>query len=247
MTYTPTVWADGDCVMAADMNNIENGVDRAQGDVMVLYDLTANIPASDPLLIGRLYIETDLLERIWRDNGAGWDLVPTGGAVIPYFRYIFGHYAVGPVREETFASAGRVFIAPIQVLAPCRIDRIYYHVAGVSGGNIRVGLYEEGGAADSPVGGSLVVESASVGMAGATRVQFVTIAETTLTKGLYFTALQGDTVGSKFRAWREDQQQFCVRYDIGGYGAFTDPCPAVVTHRYSPYMGLRVSTVLSLA
>lgn len=75
MTYTPTVWADGDCVMAADMNNIENGVDRAQGDVMVLWGLTAAIPASDPLLIGRLYFATDAPYAISRDNGAGWDIV----------------------------------------------------------------------------------------------------------------------------------------------------------------------------
>ena len=78
MTYTPTVWVDytiPPCIEAATLNNAEAGIDRAQGDVMVLYDLTANIPASDPLLVGRLFIESDLLRRWWRDNGAGWDQV----------------------------------------------------------------------------------------------------------------------------------------------------------------------------
>jgi len=79
MTYIPTAWVDYGipCIEAATLNNAEDGIDRAQGDVMVLRGLTANIPVTDPLLVGRLYFETDLLERGWRDNGAGWDLVTT--------------------------------------------------------------------------------------------------------------------------------------------------------------------------
>jgi len=80
MTYTPTTWVDYGipCIEAATLNNAEAGIDRAQGDVMVLRGLTANIPVTDPLLVGRLYFETDLLRRVWRDNGAGWDLVVAG-------------------------------------------------------------------------------------------------------------------------------------------------------------------------
>ena len=77
MTYTPTVWVDFGvpCIDDTHLNNMEAGIDRAQGDVMVLYGPTAGIPASDPLLVGRLYIESDLLQRWWRDNGGGWDQV----------------------------------------------------------------------------------------------------------------------------------------------------------------------------
>ena len=75
MTYAPKTWVDGECLEAADLNAMEAGIDRAQGDVMKLYGLTAAIPASDPLLVGRLYIESNLLNRWWRDNGAGWDVV----------------------------------------------------------------------------------------------------------------------------------------------------------------------------
>jgi len=77
MTYDPTVWVDGGvpCIDDINLNNMEDGIDRAQGDIMILRGLTANIPASDPLLVGRFYFETDLLQRGWRDNGAGWDLV----------------------------------------------------------------------------------------------------------------------------------------------------------------------------
>ena len=75
MTYAPKTWVDGECLEAADLNPMEAGIDRAQGDVMKLYGLTANIPLTDLALVGRLYIESDLLNRWWRDNGAGWDLV----------------------------------------------------------------------------------------------------------------------------------------------------------------------------
>ena len=75
MTYDPTTWVDGDCLTAALLNQMETGTDIAQGDVMVLYGPTAGIPVTDPALVGRLYIESDLLQRWWRDNGAGWDQV----------------------------------------------------------------------------------------------------------------------------------------------------------------------------
>lgn len=77
MTYAPKTWVDDECLWAADLNNMEAGIDRAQGDVMKLYGLTAAIPGSDPLLVGRLYFESDLLLRVQRDNGAGWDVVYT--------------------------------------------------------------------------------------------------------------------------------------------------------------------------
>lgn len=77
MTYDPTTWVDGDCLTAALLNQMETGIDIAQGDIMKLYGLTAAIPASDPTLVGRLYIENDLLNRWHRDNGAGWDVVYT--------------------------------------------------------------------------------------------------------------------------------------------------------------------------
>ena len=75
MTYAPKAWVDGECLIAADLNAMETGIDIAQGDVMKLYGLTAAIPVTDPALVGRLYIVSDLLQRWWRDNGAGWDQV----------------------------------------------------------------------------------------------------------------------------------------------------------------------------
>jgi len=79
MNYTRHTWYNYYLpeINAARLNEMESGIDRAQGDVMKLYGLTANIPASDPLLVGRLYFESDGLLRIQRDNGTSWDIVYT--------------------------------------------------------------------------------------------------------------------------------------------------------------------------
>lgn len=77
MTYVPTPWVDYGvpCIDAANLNNMEAGIDRAQGDVMLLRGLTAARPAFDPLLVGRIYFATDAPYEISRDNGTGWDVV----------------------------------------------------------------------------------------------------------------------------------------------------------------------------
>ena len=41
MTYVPKTWVDGECPLAADLNAMEAGTDRAQGDVMKLFGPTA--------------------------------------------------------------------------------------------------------------------------------------------------------------------------------------------------------------
>lgn len=77
MTYVPETWVDytTPCIDAAHLNAIEHGIDIAQGDVMVLRGLTANRPAFDAELVGRLYFATDAPYEISRDNGGGWDVV----------------------------------------------------------------------------------------------------------------------------------------------------------------------------
>lgn len=76
MTYIPTGWVDFNlpCIDAANLNNMEHGIDIAQGDVMVLRGLLAGRPASVAELVGRLYFATDTSE-LFRDNGAGWDQI----------------------------------------------------------------------------------------------------------------------------------------------------------------------------
>lgn len=172
MTYGPTVWVDYGvpCIDAANLNNMEAGIDRAQGDVMVLRDTTANIPASDPLLVGRLYIETDLLTRMWRDNGAGWDLVPTGGGV---WVYIAETILLAPAATVTFAAIPGTYRA-LQLLADIRTDlvdvsdSVMWRANADAGANYdRFGFVLSGSGQDAAFGAALVANEGFLGRAEA--------------------------------------------------------------------------------
>lgn len=243
MTYGPTVWADYGvpCINAANLNNMEAGIDRAQGDVMVLRDVTANIPASDPLLVGRLYIETDLLLRMWRDNGAGWDLVPVGQP--PYWRYRWAHpYYGSPSWFAVILS--RINLAPIDIPWDMTIDRLIFFSSAVSAGNIRLGLYEEGGIADDPAGGALVVETAAVASAGINVIQQITIPNTALTRGQYYLAFQGDNTGLRVLAtWDNTSALSYTAVNPAGWAAFPNPCPATAGYSRIHLAGIRVVSV----
>lgn len=116
MTYIPTAWIlnSAPALTAIQLNRIEHGIDIAQGDVMMLYGVTAAIPATDPELVGRLYMESDLLNRVWRDNGAGWDIVidPTcellvTGQTTQYGGYADdGFYQRGTAKDYTVLTLG---------------------------------------------------------------------------------------------------------------------------------------------
>lgn len=150
--------------------------------------------------------------------------------------------------NQAFGVAGRVFTAPIQVPCSVTIDRIGFFTSGVAAGNVRLSLYHVGsfGLPDLPDAGALVVESASVALGGlANRVYLGTVANTALTPGLYFGAIQGDTVGDGYRGSGNlyNNVSFTRTYDLGGYGPFTNPCPATVTRDwYTPFFMLRVTS-----
>lgn len=252
MTYDPNAWVDygAPCIEATTLNNMEDGIDRAQGDVMQLWGLTAARPASDPLLIGRIYRATDTPHEISRDNGAGWDVVgyTSGiGDVILRNRYL-SSVVVGAWGGHTgFVTAGRVHLSPVDVPWPVIVDRIIWLVGNNATGNVRLGIYEEGGAADSPTGADLVVESASIAIPGTQRYHLATIADTTLEPGQYFLGLQASsTLARYYHAWDTGNSIGFYYNRGGGYGAFTDPCPALIAYARIPLMYLRVKENLPL-
>jgi len=152
MTYDPTVWVDYGipCIEAATLNNAEDGIDRAQGDVMVLRGLTANIPVTDPLLVGRLYFETDLLERGWRDNGAGWDLVTVPapytslmlatGEISAYFVGGDGDVQAGVAKSYTPLIAGDYALTSDIEVAHYAGNQISFTLAGSVVADVAAGL-----------------------------------------------------------------------------------------------------------
>jgi len=151
----------------------------------------------------------------------------------PLFPYSIGSLALG--------TAGRVYLIPIDIPWPVTIDRIIYQVGTTSAGNVRVGIYREGPTADSPTGGVLVVESASVAQSTANYLQLATVADTVLTPGQYFVGIQGDDVTGTLQKSSTGVGAAAFTYDrAGGYGAFTNPCPTASAGVNVPYFALRV-------
>jgi hypothetical protein len=137
-------------------------------------------------------------------------------------------------------------MAPIQISVTLTIDRIAVIWGGTTAGNARIALYRDNG--DTPVGGALVVQSASIAKAGTTRKQEFTIAATQLTPGLYWIAIQSDENTSKFEridlAYEAGGTLTGYYYTLGGYGVFTNPCPAsAATAAICPGGYVRVASI----
>lgn len=165
-----------------------------------------------------------------------------------YARYLQGFQKFtgweGALASE---AAGRVYLCPIDIMWPVMVDRVIYKIGIVTNGNLRAGIYRQGATADSPAGGVLAVESASVAMGAAFALQAVTIADTLLTPGQYFVALQWDNNVGTFEEIYDESLAYVFYYDRGGgYGAFTSPCPAITGHNRGVRCMLRVKTNLPL-
>lgn len=141
-----------------------------------------------------------------------------------YLRPVFCYNA----NQTLTMGAGRVYLIPVEVERKMTIDRICVPLSFPAAGNIRVGVYADNG--DTPVGAALIVESASV--AKTQNRQEVVIADTTLEAGLYWFGVQSDegttvliSESDSFAIGGTLQGHFYDR--VGGYGAFTTPCPGV--------------------
>ena len=167
--------------------------------------------------------------------------MPRVGAAVLKARYIRGPMLPYLIVSSNFGATGRVYLVPIDVLWPVIIDRIIYQVGTTSAGNVRLGIYREGATVDSPLGAALVVESASVAQLTANYVQMVTVADTLLVPGQYFVGIQGsDATGTCYLSL-DAEGKLANYYDrAGGYGALTDPCPALIAQASTPFFMLRV-------
>ena len=148
-----------------------------------------------------------------------------GGGVAPlsYAFYIRGIFTLGGIDNP---GVNVVRLTPIQIPYDMTVDRIVY--CTTVAGNVRVGIYADNG--NQPDGGALLVESVSL-PATANKSEY-TIANTALTKGLYWLALNNDAAGLNFNTpfsrIAPGGTLFHRSYNLV-YAAFTNPCPATVT------------------
>jgi len=167
------------------------------------------------------------------------------GYPITYLRYlkpVFEGYGY----TNLTLTANRVYLMPIEVPVRMSVDAILVFYKGTVAGNIRAAIYKDNG--EIPSGGALVVESASVAKSGTWRKQEISIAETQLEPGLYWLAIQSDEsttiVCNESNAFVRYGTLRSYVYDLGAYGAFTDPCPAVSdASQQNPALWLRVSSI----
>ena len=143
---------------------------------------------------------------------------------------------------QAFAVATRIYLGCIQVPFNVTIDGLFYVVGTAQNGNIRMGLFRDNG--DDPSGGALVVESASVAQGAVNEQQMVTVADTVLTPGRYWVAVQTDDISATFLRYFDNSVSTARRYARGGaYGPFENPCPAAVLDPVLICCGTRVKSV----
>ncbi len=160
-------------------------------------------------------------------------------------RFIKPHHWSIPSTSATYV-AGTVYLQMVEVLFDCYVDAVTITNAATISGNLIVGLYGPVAfTTDTPAGAPVVVQSVSTAHAGASTGQIITFTETFLTKGKYYIAFELDNAtATVFRQLNIlDVAGWSATYvRAGGYGALTDPCPAVTTTGSNmPGVVLRVS------
>lgn len=132
----------------------------------------------------------------------------------------------------------RVYLLALEIPFNCSIDGIIPCWSNPVAGNVRAVVYED--VSVTPEGGDVLVESASIAKAGTYRYQKLTLAETALTRGIVWLGIVSDEGTSKFH--RAEYGAYGpavlrgISYDIGTYGALTDPCPTLTARDHPAYL-----------
>jgi hypothetical protein len=133
-----------------------------------------------------------------------------------------------PTTTTAAFTAGRVYMSPIYIPMLLRARKIGFVIDSVNA-NFTVGLYQDNGS--TPVGGTLIVQSASTAGAGTFTRMENTIADTYLEEGLYWIAIEADAAAVCLRGSGDTYvggSYVGSYYDRGGgYGTLTTPCPAL--------------------
>lgn len=159
--------------------------------------------------------------------------------------YLWPQFQHGNAGTYAIANIGRVYLVPIVVLQKINFDRLCY-MCTTTNGNVRMGIYRDGG--NTPNGGALIVESASTAMGAILKPLELTVTEATISRGLYWLGFESDVATAVLRRFDQNYSQVgtlqTYYYDRGGgYGAFTDPCPAVAVLTHTLHLWLRISGV----
>jgi hypothetical protein len=143
-------------------------------------------------------------------------------------------------------SVLRVWLTPVLVPENCKVDRISIYMSTASSGKrIRLGVYADNNG--SPYWSPLLVDSGDIDVSATGTKTYAISPAVALPKGIVWVCvLTEDATMAYFRSanavsylgWAMDG---CY-YDLGAWGALTNPCPVITTSAASrPVIVMRVS------
>jgi len=148
----------------------------------------------------------------------------------PFQRWVVCGNGYPGASSGAVGTAGRVFLYQFDVNYTSVITGITFKNMATVAGNLRVGIYRcAAGITDTPAAGDLLVESASTAQVNANNTQTITLADTVLTPGSYYAAIEASDATATIGRYGATPTNECAFYydRVGGYGALTNPCPAV--------------------
>lgn len=164
------------------------------------------------------------------------------GYGLVYSKYLKNVFTWNCTTALTVVTA-RCYLTPIEVPVRMTFDAIVVELGTTFAGNMRLAIYRDNG--DTPVGGALIYETASEAKIGTGKNEIV-MPNLTLEPGLYWLAFQSDENTTNMVV---EPASFCqggtlqtYYYALGGYGVFTNPCPAVIVGT-AAVVWLRVASI----
>jgi hypothetical protein len=158
-------------------------------------------------------------------------------------RWLYPIEGTSAANASTTFTVGRVLLAQFVVPRACTIDGIQYVVGSVSAGNVIGGILGPvAQTADTALAAAVVAQSASTAQAGTSTSQVLTWTAVRVQAGIYYAALEGDNATGTFMrpSSAVSPNGTVMFYDrSGGYGALTDPTPAV-TNMVGTIPGFRI-------
>lgn len=163
-----------------------------------------------------------------------------GNNTIRYVRP--NHFAVGS--SDATPIAGRAYCCLVEVMEDTEIDQIVWTNGTAVSGNLRVAIYGPVVTEDTMLGAAVIYDSGDIAQSGVSNFQAHTLSSTKLlAAGRYYIALMLDNTTARFvRQSNQAMADGWVQYYDrgGGYGAFTNPAPAMTaTGANCPCISLR--------
>jgi hypothetical protein len=138
----------------------------------------------------------------------------------------------GPATNTSAVTAGKVRLMHFEVSEAVILDGVLIHNFAVVAGNVTVGVYGPLLAEETALNAPLAATSASTVLAGVNSDQFIDIPATPLREGRYYLAVEFSDAAHTFAQFTNGIISNLVGYydRAGGYGALTDPCPAMTAN-----------------